>query len=510
MSPTPFLLMILVAAGGPGTLKMRIVEKLPAGEGPLLPARVHLSGPDGKAVRAPGLPFFHDHLSCEGSLSLSLAPGTYRFEVERGPEYRRAAGAIDVEAGKTAERTVLLERWIDLAARGWWSGETHVHRPLTEMPLLLRSEDLHLAPVLTVWNQKDLWRGTPLPERLIVEPEPGRLYHVLACEDERGGGAVLYFNLARPLDLAGDGREFPSPVRRLEEAAERAGAWAEIEKPFWWDVPAWVATGEVKSIGIANNHMCRAGMYADEAWGRPRDPARLPPPRGNGFHSQEIYYRLLDCGFRIPPSAGSASGVLPNPVGYNRVYVHLDGPLRWEDWWKGLAAGRSFVTNGPVLLVEAEGRRPGEVFRGPGGGPLRIALDIRAGGNDPLESVEVIRDGDVAERLEPGTPPAGEGLASFRPRPLEFTESGWFLVRAIARVKETFRFASTAPFYVEIGGKRGTVHRGDVEYFLRWIDERIERLEKAEELSDPAKREAVLAPQRKAREVFRGLLDQAR
>ena len=28
-----------------------------------------------------------------------------------------------------------------------------------------------------------------------------------------------------------------------------------------------------------------------------------------------IYYHLLNCGLRVPPSAGSASGVLPNPVG---------------------------------------------------------------------------------------------------------------------------------------------------------------------------------------------------
>ncbi|HAK94366.1 MAG TPA: hypothetical protein DCM87_05035 [Planctomycetes bacterium] len=52
-----------------------------------------------------------------------------------------------------------------------------------------------------------------------------------------------------------------------------------------------------------------------------------------------------------PPSAGSASGVLPNPVGYNRVYVHVDGELTYAKWWEGLQAGRAFVTNGPLLRV---------------------------------------------------------------------------------------------------------------------------------------------------------------
>src|SRR5262249_705740 len=85
-------------------------------------------------------------------------------------------------------------------------------------------------------------------------------------------------------------------------------------------------TKQIDSIGLANNHMCRDRMYEDEAWGKPRIAERLPAPLGNGYWSQEIYYHVLNCGLRIPPSAGSASGVLPNPVGYDRVYVHV-GPI---------------------------------------------------------------------------------------------------------------------------------------------------------------------------------------
>ncbi len=99
--------------------------------------------------------------------------------------------------------------------------------------------------------------------------------------------------------------------------------WIDIEKPFWWDVPTWLATGQMNSIGIANNHMCRSGMLSTEAWGKPQDLNRLPDPLGNGLWSQEIYHEILNTGIRLPPTAGSASGVLSNSVGYNRVYVHL-------------------------------------------------------------------------------------------------------------------------------------------------------------------------------------------
>ena len=78
--------------------------------------------------------------------------------------------------------------------------------------------------------------------------------------------------------------------------------------------------------------------------------SRLPNPIGNGLWTQEIYYHALEAGIRIPPSAGSASGVLPNPVGYNRVYVHLGSQqLSADSWFGALSKGRCFVTNGPLL-----------------------------------------------------------------------------------------------------------------------------------------------------------------
>jgi hypothetical protein len=491
---------------GTGTLRLRIVERKADRVTPI-PARVHLADARGKPVLAPGLPAWRDHFNCHGDVRLDLPPGRYIYTIERGPEYRRASGAFTLSAGEVREREVILGRLIDLASLGWYSGETHVHRSLDDLSLLLRSEDLHVAPVLTVWNKDNHWKDRSLPARLIVQAEPDRAYHVLACEDERRGGALLYFNLGRPLELAGDGPEFPSPVVHLRQAIEQSGAWVDVEKPFWWDMPTWVATGAVRSIGLANNHMCRRMMYEDEAWGRPRDAGEFPPPRGNGFYSQLLYYRLLNCGLRIPPSAGSASGVLPNPVGYNRAYVRLDGPFSYEAWWRGLGEGRSFVTNGPILLVQADGRHPGAVFRSPGGEARRVSLDIRVLGDDPLEAVEVIRDGVVVERL------AGDDLGErVRARPLVFPSSGWFLVRAIAAVPETFRFASTAPFYVEVGEARETIHRDDVAFFLRWIDERIAALQADQkgELGDPTRKEDVLRPHRAARRFFERRLHGAR
>jgi len=199
--------------------------------------------------------------------------------------------------------------------------------------------------------------------------------------------------------------------------------------------------------------------------------------------------------------------VLPNPVGYNRAYVRLEVPFSYAAWWRSLGEGRSFVTNGPNLLVEADGRHPGAVFRSPGGELRRVSLDIQVLSDDPLEAVEVIRDGVVVERH------AGQHLGErVRPRPLVFESSGWFLVRAIAQVPATFRFANTALFYVEVGESPIKVHRDDVAYFLRWIDERIAALQNDQQgaLGDPARKEEVLRPHREARQFFERQLRGAR
>ena len=466
-----------------------------------LPCRIHLAGPTGKPIEAPGLPFFRDHFACDGDVALSLPAGAYRYEIERGPEHERASGSFDVEGPRTI--TVRLGRIADLARDGWFSGDLHIHRPPEDVPLLARAEDIHIAPVITWWNARSSWEGRELPRDPLRRLDEGRYIHLMAGEDEREGGALLYFGLERPLDIAKASREHPSPLRFVSEArALKPDVWIDIEKPFWWDVPAWIASGRMDSIGIANNHMCRSTMLADEAWGKPRDRVRLPDPLGNGHWTQEIYYRLLDCGIRIPPSAGSASGVLPNPVGYNRVYVHTGVPLDPAKWWAGLKAGRSFVTNGPLLLVKANGELPGHVFRMEKGTPLAIEIEASLVSNDSVPAIEVIRDGRPAGSIE-----VGGRKADGKKLTVTFERSGWFLVRAIADEKRTFRFASTAPFWVEASEEGPRVSRSSARFFVEWVEERITRVRDA--VSSEKELAEVLEHHERALAFWKALRDRA-
>src|SRR5262249_54223774 len=214
----------------------------------------------------------------------------------------------------------------------------------------------------------------------------------------------------------------------------------------------------------------------------------------------DIYYRLLEGGLRIPPSAGSASGVLPNPVGYNRVYVHVGKELTWEKWWAGLRAGRSFVTNGPMLLVTANGKMPGQVFTAGPREAVKVQLEGGIKTRDTIRFVEIIRDGEVVKRVSLEQFARTSSLGT-----LTFKRSGWFLVRAVAENRKTFRFASTAPFYVEVGDVKRRVSKSSAKFFLGWVKERAARVK----LDDAKQRGEVLKHHTAAAKFWKELLERA-
>jgi hypothetical protein len=501
------LLVLLMAArsfAANEQLEIRVVDKE---TGQPLAARMHLRSPRGTPIKPPKVPFWKDHFVFDGVIVLELAPGKYTFELETGPEYRTQTGHFEINRGATDNKTVEMVRFVDMKKEGWWSGDLHIHRPPQDIELLMRAEDLHVGPVITWWNNQDAFKGKPRLEEPLVQFDGNRFYRLMEGEDEREGGALLYFNLDEPLPIAGASREYPSPSKFLLQAREHAGVHVDVEKPFWWDVPTWVATGKIDTIGLANNHQHRDGMLDNEAWGRPRPSGRFSDPLGNARWSQFIYYQLLNCGLRIPPSAGSASGVLPNPVGYNRVYVHCGNELTWDKWWENLRAGRVVVTNGPMLRPKVfgpggpdEGALPGHVFEAPAGATIDLDVALNLGTRDKIDYLEVVQDGRVVHEVR---------LDEWKDRkghlpPVTFTRSGWMLVRAVSTNPKTYRFASTGPYYVQIGDQP-RISKESAQFFLDWVFERARRIN----LTDGQQQQEVLEFHRQARDFWQKKVDEA-
>ena len=84
----------------------------------------HVFPPQAKRL-APDL-FFQRHIYRADGETVLLPPGPLTMFYGRGPEYRWLERPISVAPGP-AEVAVKLQRWIDPAARGFYSGDHHIH-----------------------------------------------------------------------------------------------------------------------------------------------------------------------------------------------------------------------------------------------------------------------------------------------------------------------------------------------------------------------------------------------
>ena len=90
----------------------------------------------------------------------------------------------------------------------------------------------------------------------------------------------------------------------------------------------------------------------------------------------EDYYDFLSMGIKLTASAGSD---MPwaSTLGESRVYVHTGRPFTADGWFRAFKQGRTFVTNGPMLSLTANGAGPGE------------DVNVRANGDGPHSGARV-------------------------------------------------------------------------------------------------------------------------
>jgi len=513
--------MVLAAAG---QLELTVVDK---DTGKPIACRMHLLGPNKKPRKPDGVPYWHDHFAVPGKILLKLPLGNYTFLLERGPEYLDRQGYFTINHFADDTKTVDLRRFIDMAADGWWSGDLDVRRPIRDIELLMEADDLHVAQVIAWQNDKSQLTGR-LPKEPLVRFDTNRYYQWTAGALARSGTEVLLLNLPAPLKLPVAEGEYPPLMKYLTEAransllkkgtgseptstnhAKDDGSevpvpvfhdlWVDLSKPFWWDLPMLAAAGQIDSIELAHSHICRETTINDEADGKPRDRKRYASYKGNAEWSHEVYFRLLECGLRIPPTAGSGSGDTPNPVGYNRVYAHVDGDFSYDAWWKSLRAGQVFITNGPLMKPSVEGQLPGHVFQAEQGSKLEFEIGLTFSTRDPITYLEIIKDGHVEHEIR------FDEYAKIGKLPkLAFDRSGWFLVRAVTDVPKTYRFAMTGPYYVEIGYQR-RISKKAAQFFLDWVVERAKQIK----LADPQQQREALQWHRQARDFWQDLVSKA-
>jgi hypothetical protein len=429
------------------------------------------------------------HFTSTGTAILELPPGRYTIIAEKGLEFNRLESTVDLQADQTLH--LAPQRWVDMASKGWWSGDFHVHRSPDVAELLLRAEDLNLGVFFTTWNKKSYWTGKSLPADPTVRFDSAHIATLMNEEDERMGGAWMMHNLKAPIDLSAATPWYPQGGVYVDQAKSQGG-WFDSEKPIWWEVPVMAALVGIDSMGVVSNHFNQYGMYPDEAWGRPRDQKLYPGIDGISNYLQSLYHRYLNLGYRYPATAGSASGVLPSPPGYNRVYVHSPEGLTVGNYYSALKAGRSFATNGPILTFTVNGKGPGETVEVKGSRPLQVVCEAQA--CEPVKAVEIIANGrlvagSIAPRLE---------------MELDAEKFSWLAARCTLKTERTVRLAHTSPVFLS-GEKQTWDATEDRAYFRKWMDDLIAATEAdAKRFATVDQKNEVLAIYKRAREHYQG------
>jgi hypothetical protein len=467
-----------------GILKVEIHEK--GGSTPT-PCRVHLTASDGESYYAAnGVSYQRDnHFTVNGTFEMELPAGDASILIEKGKEYRSIFEHIAIVPGQAKTVEYELERWIDMNALGWYSGEFHIHRELDEMAHLILAEGLNIAPDLTVWNNRTAWTETPIPAEKIIAADDRHLYGILSQEDERGGGAVLLMNLDEPVDFGKASNWYPTNWHYCSEARKQ-GKLIDQEKPFWWEAPVNVAMGVIDTIGILNNHFNRASMMDSEAWGKSRDTERYPGYAGFVDYVLDLYYHYLNLGLKLPLSAGSASGVLRNPVGYNRLYAPLE-TFSYENWFRAVKAGNAFATNGPMLFFDLDGAQLGGTVRVDAGQEFRRNASVRVLSQTILDRAQILFNGEILHEFHAGTNASEINEAV----ELTLNQSGWLVARAYEKSEQTVRLAHTNPIYIEIGSPMQP-RRESAAFYEAWCRELLAASENdAERYETPEQRSEV-------------------
>ncbi len=422
--------------------------------------------------------------------TVELPPGSYTVTAERGKEYLPSTQTV-VVGEEPAQIEIKLRRWVAMADRGWYSGETHVHRPIEELPNLVVAEDLNVALPITYWvraadtppSRGDL--NSPPVEARLIEVDPLHVIYPMNTEYEIftvGGephtlGAVFALNHRRVLSPGAP------PVAPIAEQVRREGGLLELDKHGWpWSMML-VPVMNVDLYELTNNHIWRAPFHYGDFGEQPADYMQVEQDE-NGFTEEgwinftfENYYTLLNSGFRLRPTGGTASGVHPVPLGFGRVYVHLGEEFSYERWIAGLDAGQSFVTTGPMLDVRLNDQLPGQTFEHEPTEEGSYRLTGWARSARPLTKIEIVSAGKVIKQIKPtNRVEDGGGYLSPIDEQFSFDGSTWLAVRCYERTEDGRpRFAHSAPFHVDVAGKPLRPRQEEIDYLASRVRSEIER-----------------------------------
>src|SRR5205807_1939944 len=118
------------------------------------------------------------------------------------------------------------------------------------------------------------------------------------------------------------------------------------------------------------------------------------------------WYHLLNSGLRVTFVGASYKDSNLLALGYARTYAHLapGEPFSYANWIEAVRAGRTFVTNGPLMSFTVDGQEPGATLHLSHPGQI-VRIRAEAQCVEEFDGIEVLLSGKVIASEAPTGPP---------------------------------------------------------------------------------------------------------
>lgn len=220
----------------------------------------------------------------------------------------------------------------------------------------------------------------------------------------------------------------------------------------------------------------------------------------------DVWYRLLNCGFRLPTGAGSDTmanyASLRGPVGLTRVYARIPkSKFDTASWFDSLKHGRTFATNGPLLGLTLGGKEVGDELERPAGEhPVKFKAWLRS--FVPVDHFELVCNGHVVRDLKLGNNRQSADAEGTIP----ISQTGWCVLRASSDkpehpVLDDYVYATTSPIYVHVAGSNPKPTE-DAAFFIAWIDRLAQAVNASRDWNTDAEKITVMNTLDEARKIY--------
>jgi len=482
--------------------------------------RSHVTASDGKfyaptdayaRVMGTGEPMFHT----TGTFRMELPVGRTELTVVKGFEYKPRSVQVEIKANDVSMVTVDLEPMTDMAAKGWYSGSTHVHmnyagnlhNTLENLMMMSDAEDQDIVNEQVANKDNRILDyqffvpgGGPHPvstrDRLLVvgqEYRPPFYGHVFMF----GMDDHLISPFTTGYEGTGIESLYPSNTDMFRKARKQ-GAWVGYVHAYGGEQDPLEG-----SLGGAKGAMVDAALGTTDA-------VEWSNAGRSGFFPM---YAMWNNGLKVTAVGGedSISNLHQSKlVGSSRTYIYTGAQgLDMKAWFDGMRAGRAFVSTGPLVELTVDGKLPGETVELRAGGTVQIEARVRS--ITPLEKVLLVYNGTVVDEIVL----QGDRTSLDYSKSLEVTGSGWYHLRAEGKPEEhfpldtSFAQAFTNPVWVTVADAP-VRSRSAAEYSIRWIDKLRAMAEEWPGWRSQKEQDHVYAQFDEAKTIYQGFAAQAR